>query len=127
VFWEIVDANRAPEESELADVLDRLGTTITEDGKKRSIIPNAVALSQVIDMADHDLADWLRERKNRRVIPYRFASVGYTPVRNDTAPEDGLWKVYGKRQVIYAKVDLTLRERLAAARELVANQPETPL
>jgi hypothetical protein len=29
-----------------------------------------------------------------------------------------LWKVYGKRQAIYAKVDLTLRDRLAAARDL---------
>jgi hypothetical protein len=114
-FWEIVDANRAPEESELTDALDELGN------------PKAVALSQVIDTdaasninddSRFDLRSWLRDRKNRRTIPYRFAAVGYTPVRNDTAPEDGLWKVYGKRQAIYAKVDLTLRDRLAAARDL---------
>jgi hypothetical protein len=65
------------------------------------------------------LADWLCDRKNRRKIPYRFAAVGYTPVRNEDADSDGLWKLYGKRQVIYAKTELTWAERLAAARDLV--------
>jgi hypothetical protein len=29
--------------------------------------------------------DWLKERKNRRIIPHRFETVGYVPVRNKDA------------------------------------------
>jgi hypothetical protein len=39
-FWDIVDANRAPEDAELADILDRLGN------------PAAVTLAKVIAQAD---------------------------------------------------------------------------
>jgi len=38
---------------------------------------------------------------------------GYVPVRNDTA-DDGLWKIGGKRQVVYARSDLSLHDRIAA-------------
>ena len=38
---------------------------------------------------------------------------GYVPVRNDAAA-DGLWKVAGKRQVVYAKAELSLHDRIAA-------------
>ena len=44
-------------------------------------------------------------------------SVGYIPVRNDMV-QDHLWKLDGKRQVIYALKELSLRERTAAAIEL---------
>jgi hypothetical protein len=59
----------------------------------------------------------MSERKNRRAIPHRLEKCGYVPVRNDDA-KDGLWKVDGTRQVIYAKSALTTGERLKAAREL---------
>jgi hypothetical protein len=101
-FWAIVDAGRSPEDAELADVLDDLGN------------PDAVTLSRVQNQAPDDFQNWLRDRKNRRQIPYRFEQCGYVPVRNEAAG-DGLWRVYGKRQVIYAKASLSLRDRLAAA------------
>jgi hypothetical protein len=41
-FWAIVDANRAPEDAELADVLDRINN------------PDAVFLSQIIGNAGED-------------------------------------------------------------------------
>jgi hypothetical protein len=50
-------------------------------------------------------------------MPYRFEQCGYVPVRNDAA-NDGLWKINRKRQVVYAKASLSLRDRLAAARTL---------
>jgi hypothetical protein len=104
----IVDANRAPEDAELADAL--------EDMKS----PNAVTLIQVArNTKDPGLADWLNDRKNRRAIPYRFEQVGYVAVRNDAA-SDGLWKVNEKRQVIYAKALLSLADQLRAARKLTA-------
>jgi hypothetical protein len=60
---------------------------------------------------------WLQDRKNRRQIPYRFEKCEYVPVRNDAA-DDGLWVINGKRQVIYAKACLSVRDRYAAARKL---------
>ena len=56
-FWAIVDANRAPEDAELADVLDKLGR------------PDAVALDMLVKEADFDFYTWLRDGKNRRNIP----------------------------------------------------------
>ncbi|MFZ2077847.1 MAG: primase-helicase family protein, partial [Xanthobacteraceae bacterium] len=104
-FWSIVDASRAPEDAELADVLDRIGN------------PNAVTLARVQAAAQGDFAEWMRDRKNRRAIPHRFEQCGYVPVRND-ASKQGLWAVSSTRQTVYAKEELPLREQLRAASEL---------
>jgi len=60
------------------------------------------------------LADWLGDRKSRRIIPHRLESAGYVPVRNDAA-NDGMWRVAGRRQAVYAKRSLNLRDRIQAA------------
>jgi hypothetical protein len=104
-FWEIVDANRAPEDAELADVLDGLGR------------PEVLTLAQIVkeasgDSATEDFADWLRDRKNARRVPHRMEACGYIAVRNPDDSE-GRWKISGKRHTIYAKAD-----RLAAAFKL---------
>jgi hypothetical protein len=104
-FWAIADANRAPEESEIADLLDGLGN------------PKAVTLSRLQGAANGDFGEWIRDRKNRRAIPHRLEKCGYTPVRNPDA-DDGLWKIAGKRQTVYAKAGLSVRDQIAAAREL---------
>lgn len=105
-FWDIVDANRAPEDADLADALDRLGN------------PGAVTLHDVaMATTDADFAAWLRDRKNRRNIPHRFEKCGYAPIRNDTA-DDGLWKIRGRRQVVYAKATLSIADQIGAARNL---------
>jgi hypothetical protein len=111
-WWAIVDSNRAPEEAELADVIDTLGN------------PKAVTIDQVIKAAGGtyngdrtSLAYWLTERKNRRAIPHRFEQVGYKPVRNE-ARETGLWVISGKRQVVYARQDIAPREQFKAVTEL---------
>lgn len=106
-FWAIVDANRPPEDAELADVLDNLGK------------PDAVTIARIESVADDGLCQWITDRKNRRVIPHRLEKVGYVPVRNDYA-EDGLWKLSGKRQVVYARSNLSIRERFDAVKDLVA-------
>ena len=66
-----------------------------------------------------DFETWIRDRKNRRAIPHRLEKCGYVPVRNDTA-DDGLWKINGKRQVVYARSTLSLAAQLKAARQLTA-------
>ena len=108
-FWDIVDASRAPEDSELADAIDAMGA------------PDALTIAGIAVRADGSLTEWLSDRKNRRIIPHRLETCGYTPVRNDTA-ESGLWVIGGKRQVVYAKKNLSQRERFAAARELVSQR-----
>ena len=60
-----------------------------------------------------EAAEWLLERKNRRAIPHRMERCGYAAVRNPNA-DDGLWKLQGRRQVVYARTDLSLGAQLAA-------------
>jgi hypothetical protein len=104
-FWDIADANRAPEDAELADVLDEMGN------------PDATTLTRMAAKATSSFAEWLNDRKNRRVIPHRLEKCGYVPIRNDGA-KDGLWKIKGARQVIYAKSCLSVRDRHIAASDL---------
>jgi hypothetical protein len=104
-FWEIVDANRAPEDAELADVLERLG------------MPETVTIQQLIRNAPEPFNEWLGDRKNARLIPHRLEECGYVAVRCSST-KDGRWKVGGKNQVVYAQASLSIRDRYAAAAAL---------
>ena len=103
-FWEIVNSSRAPEDAELADVLDALRR------------PDVVTIAQIAGHAMPDFAEWLRDRKNARRIPHRLEACGYVAVRNPGAT-DGHWKIGDRRQVIYAKAELSERDRIAAAND----------
>jgi hypothetical protein len=120
-FWDIVDAGRATEEAELADVVDSLAAKWDADGNL--VRPDTVTLDDIVEQARSkqmvDFCDWLRDRKNRRQIPYRLDTIGYVPVRNPAA-EDGYWAVGGKRVAIYVKRTLSRRDQLKAAAEKVA-------
>jgi hypothetical protein len=120
-------------------VLDALGNP-SKDNPKEIIRPNAVTLSQIAAQAIKDAPSlsasaahqsfeerhkarqsfwaYLHERKNRRAIPHRMEQSGYVPVRNDAA-QDGLWRVSGSRQVIYAKRNLSLHDQIEAAMKLM--------
>lgn len=111
-FWAMVDASRAPEEGDLSDLIDALGN------------PAAVTLGGLCQRDDaytrplsSDLVTWLRDRKNARQVPHRMEAVGYIAIRNDSA-KDGLWKIDGRRQAVYARADLSRREQIAAAQAL---------
>jgi hypothetical protein len=101
-FWAIVDANRAPEDAELSDAIEALG------------IPEAITLTNIISKAKGNFGYWLRDRKNSRQIPHRMEAADYVPVRNEGA-KDGQWKIAGKRQTVYARRNLAVRDRIAAA------------
>ena len=109
-FWAIVDANTAPEEGELADVLDILKN------------PDAVTLEQLVDAAEehklHGASNFLCDRKNRRVIPHRLDGCDYIPIRNKDN-QRGLWKIGGQQQVIYVKKELSVSDAIKAARALI--------
>jgi hypothetical protein len=105
-FWSIVNVNRAPEDAELADLLDTLGN------------PAAVALAQLVAAATGGAAEWLMDRRNYRALPHRMERCNYVCVNNPDAKSDGRWKIDGTRQVVYARQDLSPVDQLAAARKL---------
>ena len=111
-FWAIVDANAAPEEGELADVLDKMSIDVY--GRRKPI--DATTLTIVTGYAEGQFEEWLRDRKNRRAIPHRFERCGYVPVRNNV--NEGLWIINGRRQVIYARSELSLADQIRAAKRL---------
>jgi hypothetical protein len=84
-FWDVVNASRAPEDAELADVLDDLGN------------PAVVTLTEIINKAPYEFQEYLKNRKNRRTIPHRLEDCGYTAFYNDDA-NDGLWRINDKRR-----------------------------
>jgi hypothetical protein len=104
-FWEIVDANRPMEESEIADVLDMIGN------------PPAITINCLIASASLDLSTFLRERKNQKAVSHRITAAGYSVARNDVA-KDGLWVVAGARKTIYAKTSLSVADRVSEAGKL---------
>ena len=113
-FRAIVAANMAPEDAEMADTLDRLGS------------PAAVTLLQIREKAtSFEFERWLADRKNQRVIPFRFEQCGYARVHSPTT-KSGLWVVKNIRQAIYARADLSLREQLAAAQKLAQDTVQAP-
>ena len=110
-FFSIANANAAPEEVELVEALELMGS------------PKAVTISQLAAKAltvEHlyDLASWLPERKSRRAIPHRMAQAGYIPVRN-SSDKSGLFKIMGSKQAVYAQKDLSLHDQIKAAQELI--------
>jgi hypothetical protein len=75
----------------------------------------ALTVRQLIEKSPS--LEWLLDRKRRALIKHRLEDCGYFAVRNRAA-DDGLWSINRKRQVIYARFDLTLVQRERAARDL---------
>ena len=95
----------------MADVLDTMGN------------PDATTLARLVFAAGgKEIEGWLRDRKNRRLIPHRLEQCGYVPIRND-CNKIGLWVINGERQVVYAKNTLSIRDMLKAARKLADGDP----
>jgi hypothetical protein len=107
-FWAMVDAGRAPEDAELADVLDALSN------------PNAVTLAMITARAEGSFRDWLTDRRNSKQISHRMTAAHYAKVPSQTS--DKLWVIRGKRQAVYAKVSLAIPDQYRAAADLVANR-----
>jgi len=104
-FWLMVETDRGEPHGELADAIDALGN------------PKALTINQLMVQAPG--LEWLRDLKMRRIVRKRLDDSGYVPVINDDA-KSGLRIINKKRQMIYARSDLGLQQRLDAARELQA-------
>lgn len=105
-FYDIVSAGDAPEDAELADVIDAINN------------PGALTVSEIKSAAGFgsDFDTWLSDRRTRRIIPHRLEKCGYESVKNPDAA-DGVWKVAGRRTPIYARVELSPQDQVKAARE----------
>jgi hypothetical protein len=118
-FWAIVDAGHAPEDAELADVLD----VLARDAGDEKIWPDAVTIPDIVAAASTGGAGflaWITDRKNRRAIPHRMEQCGYVPVRCPSR-QKGNWIVRGTRLTIYAKESLPAAERIKAAERLASS------
>jgi hypothetical protein len=121
-FYALLESSMPPEAARLADLLDTMGTPVP--GTLNRIPPAMVTLEQIKTAAGVErgqggaratqllpgdpratVLNWLNDRKNWNTIPYRLDQCGYTRVHNDRA-KDGLWKIAGRRQAIYAHKDL---------------------
>mgnify|MGYP001218794323 CR=1 FL=1 len=103
-FWEIVSANEPMEIGALQDAIEAL---------KNPIVFTAQDLMAV---ASTDLSEWLGNLRYRRSLFQYLDRLGYRPVRNKFSKQ-GLWKVNGKRYVIYGKVNVPQPELLQAIEE----------
>jgi hypothetical protein len=105
-FWAIVDANRTPEDAEMANAISGLGD------------PEALTVEMLADPpTPEDFRAWLKDRRVRPRIPHRLEACGYVTLRNPE-PKDGLWIVNRRRCVIYVQTQLTPTQQLTAARAL---------
>jgi len=111
-FYAIVQANANPDDLTLAGLLLR------EDGSKVPAVTLNIVVQAAVEAEETDLALTLSDMKNRRRVPHMMEKAGYVPVRNEYAA-DGLWRIDGKRQVIYGDAALSTAERVTFARSLV--------
>jgi hypothetical protein len=104
-FWDMVNSGRPAEAAELADLLEAMGYPV-------AVTPTLLAIH-----ANDDLRVWMNDRKTRHLLGKRLADVGYVAISNPDT-KDGLFKVSGKRQTVYANQDLSPSEQFAAAARL---------
>jgi hypothetical protein len=123
-FWNMVAADQGTEHGEMLDAIDALGRearnkvvrdrneTVDEDAPFER--PEALTLGDLISKAPG--AEWMTDRKQSRSLPHRLRRCGYERVPNPDAERDsGMWRINGKRTMIYARADLSPIDRLAAA------------
>jgi Family of unknown function (DUF5906) len=110
VFWEIVGLNCAPEDAELADVIEALGNPV-------ALTIEMMANKVSANGAKGSFYEYLTDRKNSRSIAYRLNECGYVQVRPSTR-KDGFWRVNGRRQVVYARAELSIRDQFKAVEDL---------
>ncbi|WP_338830233.1 primase-helicase family protein [Bradyrhizobium sp. 27S5] len=120
-FYAIVNTNRSAENAELADLLD----DIRDEKQKAGKTLDTITLRQLIAKAEASngrhtkIACWVQDAKtNARRIPHRLEECGFVPVRNPDA-DDGLWRIDGRRQAIYARKSLNEQQRLEAVQRRI--------
>lgn len=97
-------------------------------GEARSCRPDAITIENLAANAEavhgptSEAVAMLNDRRHRRALPHKLGRAGYVPVRNPDA-DDGLWKIAGRRQAVYAKRHLSVARQITAARRLQGGRP----
>ena len=99
-FRYMVTASRGVAYGELADAIDALGN------------PRALTINELMAIAPG--LEWLRDVSKRGITGHRIADCNYVAVDNPAA-KDGLWKIDGRRQTIYVRLDVPPDQRVDAA------------
>lgn len=103
-FWEIVTTSQNPEVVDIEDAITSIGS------------PDFFTLGDLFSLtsvADADALAWLKDRKNRRMLPRWFEQAGYVTVRNPDA-RNGIWRIGGKKHMVWGKKTIPTKDLLAA-------------
>ena len=106
-FFDIVNASQAPEDAELADVLDEL----EQPGDLLAAGDAGVAARRGDGMAARPTPPALDPASDGTVRLHRPSQ--------PATPSDGLWRINGRRQTLYVKTSLTPEQQRQAARDYV--------
>jgi hypothetical protein len=114
-WYVTADSNATTADLELLDAIDALGN------------PDALVLPQILSKAPSNstLALDLNDRTKAKVWPIRMRGAGFTAIRHPTA-DQGLWRISGKRSVVYAKDSLGQDARMRAAEALAKHMAIPP-
>lgn len=121
-WYAVVAANRDPQDNELLDLLDVMGPDASWLGAQP---PDALTIAQITSHPDcsSGVSDFFSSPKNSRAWSHRLERAGYVSVDNPDA-KDSLWRVAGRRQVIYAKREYARTDAITAARALMAYEAD---
>ena len=124
--------DRGADHGELTDAIETLGEQL---GKKQGRKPDAhgnygfpAALTITMLLTVAPSLEWLTDRKTSRATSHRLKRCGYVATLNrETLESGGLWRIKGKRMMIYARAELTPDQRHDAAcalRDMLADGPK---
>jgi hypothetical protein len=105
-FYEICLAGGYAETSEIEDAIALLANR------------DALTVEDIAAVAKDDFPTWIRDRKNRKLLPRWMESAGYVTLNNEST-SDGRWTIGGRKNTVYVRSDLTPEERFAAVQRLV--------
>lgn len=116
-FLEMADSNVSNEDSLIADTLDYMARDREKQGKPFEALTIAdVRLNATTD----ELRQYLKDTAKRKGIARRLQTCGWTRIANPDDKHDGNWIIGNSRVAVYAKKNMSDRERLAAAQRLRA-------
>jgi hypothetical protein len=126
-FWAIVYANTGEETTDLAQLIELLGT------------PQAITLDTIVSKAKitsgfEGTAAWFSDSRHYRIVSEKFEKCGYRVFRNDRDTKHGQWQFGNKRRSVYVIKGLSDADAEAAigdlqkgiVRKTEAEPPEQP-
>jgi Family of unknown function (DUF5906) len=110
-FWEMANAMRSEDESEMADVIESLGRPWA------LIIPDIIARAHSLGQRYDTFVSFLEDRKNARIVSLRLEQCGYRRFANPDE-KTGRWRVNGQRIAVYIRAEMTDREGFEAVKAI---------